>query len=687
MMKARQMTVLFLSLALLAALTVPALAAGPAVYDGEPIKEITEYPDGLYIRSVGELLDNETMSYTLTVDGLEVDIASGQTYLGDCVITPTAVDSLTAAGPGGEVTENCRTAIYIDDNGVNKDLSVLAAVGTGEDSVLSDTLIRGVAIRSQGISFGGVKLAADGYDRTYTIDDATILLDGIGGDDFRGYGAGIYVKGDTNAEIKNSYIETWGSTREGICVGTTAMSGGGSPIAHIRDTVVIAHSSDYDEWQQAHVPMMSRIPFGLMSTGNVRATVALGTAEAHYENCAVVSESWAALSTDTGSGDMLYAENTLAGIGSLEVARPGKEYTATKEIGGVTYGYTMPEPGEVIGGWISSGYAAFADGGINDYFTNCEFYSPDTVLIVGGSSKAVFDGGKYTAGTTGVFWYSSSVGSASGEPSGEASADSSGESAGDSEPTVYVKDASWDVGRTLFLVRTGTPHILVENSDVTMGENGVLVQLYDNDDTNGIATNVMIIGSDGAKYYADRDSVPQLEATDNTAVAEFTDGDYAGDIYNGMSETYITLRAVIRNGSLTGAVSSSIANHVDLDGNSLKTGFVIAAPYATDEEIVIGAQAIDPSVASIDQLVEGVDYIRHDRYYAFNGRVGNDPIEAVNNPVELTLDHAVWNVTGSSYLTRLEIGEGSSVNGVLIVNGEAVEAVPGVYEGSIVVMP
>ena len=682
MMKARQLTVLFLSLALLAALTVPALAAGPAVYDGEPITAITEYPDGLYIRSVGELLDNDTMSYTLTVDGLEVDIAAGQTYLGDCVITPTAVDSLTASGPGGEVTENYRTAIYIDDSGVNDDLSVLAAVRMEEDSVLSDTLVKGVSIRSQGVSFGGVKLAADGYDKTYTIDDATILLDGIGGDDFRGYGAGIYVKGDTNAEITNSYIETWGSTREGICVGTTAMSGGGSPVAHIRDTVVIAHSSDFEEWQQAHVPMMSRIPFGLMSTGNVRATVALGTGEAHYENCAVVSESWAALSTDTGSGDMLYAENTLAGIGSLEVARPGVDYTATKEIGGVTYGYTMPEPGEVVGGWISSGYAAFADGGINDYFTNCEFYSPDTVLIVGGTSKAVFDGGKYTAGTTGVFWYSSSVGSASGEPSG----DSAGEAEAD-EPTVYVKDARWDVGRTLFLVRTGTPYILVENSDVAMGEDGVLVQLYDNDDTNGIATNVMIIGSDGAAYYADRDSVPQLAATSNTAVAEFTDGDYAGDIYNGMSETYITLRAVIRNGSLTGAVSSSIANHVDLDGNALKTGFVIAAPYATDEEIVIGAQAIDPSIASIDQLTEGVDYIRHDRYYAFNGRVGNDPIEAVNNPVELTLDNAVWNVTGTSYLTRLEIGEGSAVNGVLTVDGETVEAAPGVYTGHILVTP
>ncbi len=95
-----------------------------------------------------------------------------------------------------------------------------------------------------------------------------------------------------------------------------------------------------------------------------------------------------------------------------------------------------------------------------------------------------------------------------------------------SEPTVHVKDASWDAGRTLFLVRTSTPYILVENTDVTMGEHGILVQLYDNDDTDGIATNVRIIGSDGAKYYPDRDSVPQLEAADDTAVA----GVYEGSI-------------------------------------------------------------------------------------------------------------------------------------------------------------
>lgn len=42
MKTARQLTALFLSLALLAALPIPALAAGPAVYNGEPITGITE---------------------------------------------------------------------------------------------------------------------------------------------------------------------------------------------------------------------------------------------------------------------------------------------------------------------------------------------------------------------------------------------------------------------------------------------------------------------------------------------------------------------------------------------------------------------------------------------------------------------------------------------------------------------
>lgn len=64
----------------------------------------------------------------------------------------------------------------------------------------------------------------------------------------------------------------------------------------------------------------------------------------------------------------------LAGVGRLEEAKPGKEYTATKTVGGKTWGYTM-------GG---SGYIAYGDGGVTNRFEDCEFYSPDYLFICTG---------------------------------------------------------------------------------------------------------------------------------------------------------------------------------------------------------------------------------------------------------------------------------------------------------------
>ncbi len=679
-------------LAICLLLSVCAFASEEASYvftADSVVTERTEYPNGLVLQDASALASNDEYSYTLTVDGIETQIVEGAIYDGYCVITPTILDSLTASGPGGEVTEEYRSAIYIDTDGVNEDYSVLDAVQTTEDTVMDTYLVKDVTIQSNGPLFNGIKVVAEDPDATYTIENATIMLNGIGGDDFRGYGAGIYVQGTTNVLITGCYIENAGAVRDGIVVGTTSMGSGGSPVVTIEDTVSYTHSSDYDEWLDAQVPMMSRIPFCLQRTGNVRSTVALGTGEAHYVNCIVVSESWGVLSTDTGSGDMLYVTDTLAGIGSLEVAQEGVEYSATKEVNGVTYGFTMGETGEELSGWLTSGYVAFADGGINDVFTDCEFYTPDTVLTVGGNSEAIFNGGYYYAGTTGIFWYSSG-------------------SAANTEPTVSLTGTTWDVGRTMFKVRTGTPYIQVDDSVINMAEDGVLVQLYDDDDTNGIATSVMIIGSDGAPYYSSRDDIEQLDPTSSAsasgeassdasseasseglyATAEFMNGDYEGDIYNAMTQTYITLKVIVTDASLTGAVSSSYANHVDLDGNELPTGFVIAAPYATDEEIVTGAQAIDASITSIDQLTEGVDYVRDELYYSYNGRLANTPIEAVNDPVELTLNDATWTPTGISYLTKLVIDEDSEIIGAtMTVDGEAVEIAAGTYEGSIVITP
>lgn len=48
---------------------------------------------------------------------------------------------------------------------------------------------------------------------------------------------------------------------------------------------------------------------------------------------------------------------------------------------------------------------------------------------------------------------------------------------------------------------------------------------------------------------------------------------------------------------------------------------------------------------------------------------------------------ARWNVTGESYLSSLTVAPGAEISGVMTVDGEKVEPVPGSYAGKIVLGP
>ena len=65
------------------------------------------------------------------------------------------------------------------------------------------------------------------------------------------------------------------------------------------------------------------------------------------------------------------------------------------------------------------------------------------------------------------------------------------------------------------------------------------------------------------------------------------------------------------------------------------------------------------------------------------------PMAKANNPVYVTLtEGSVWNVTGESYIDKLVVESGSTVNGVVTVDGEVVEITDGTeLEGNIVVTP
>jgi len=347
----------------------------------------------------------------------------------------------------------------------------------------------------------------------------------------------------------------------------------------------------------------------------------------------VVADNWAPLSTDSGfPPTSLTVKNVLAGVGRIEEARPGKEYTATKTVGGRTWGFTM-------GG---SGYIAYGDGGVKNTFEDSEFYSPDYLFICTGVQPMTFKNVTGKAGRALAMWHQARGGQ------------------------LHIEGGDYEIGGPAFQIKSGAyVHIDMQDTKLRLGGPKVLIQQLESDDAGGIVTRKYQVPAQEDDWSTVRPA--QNEIPESTAV--FTNETLEGDIFNSVYGSRHPLSVTLRSSSLTGVVSSSNANHLKADGTVAPGGYVFEQDNHWDAKHAADYQVYD------------------DKAYLYACRLKNTPAPAVNNPVKLRLEAgSCWNVTGTSYLAELTFDAGSTVNGVITVNGTAVEA-PGSYTGEIVVSP
>lgn len=504
---------------------------------------------------------------------------------------------------------------------------------------------------------------------------------------------GLSVSGDASGEpvvIENGRIEleqqgtaislTGGNTTiDGVVVWNTATDGvsaSGDSVTTIRNTVVYG-AQDVETYRRGS-------PFALGLAGSMRVTNAVGNAQITYEDSVVVSGSWAPLSTDSGSDVCLTTKNVLAGVGWLEVAEDGKEYTATREVNGVTYGFTLGDSAN-----YNSGYVTYSDSGFHNYYYDSEFYGTDYVLILSSSvSSATLENDLCYSDRIGVMWHKNQGG------------------------TVDMTGGSLYADRCLFMMKgysdldTDGCHanLVVDETELTVGEENVLFQLMTSDDcglnyealqvpameddfsqvecllgtmvqktySEGFPpTTMYVFELNGEEIGVSADEMDSFVAENPGAqpvmveyepqedcTAIFRNLTVEGDVFNAAWQAYQAVDVTFDNAEITGVISSAWANHVDADGQPLPGGTVIEADSTLDCHLGIG-------------------------------RVRNTAAATVNNPVYLTLENgAVWNVTGVSYLARLAMTADSVVDGVVTVNGETVDvSAGGSWEGDIVVTP
>lgn len=504
---------------------------------------------------------------------------------------------------------------------------------------------------------------------------------------------GLSVSGDASGEpvvIENGRIElaqqgtaislTGGNTTiDGVVVWNTATDGvsaSGDSVTTVRNTVIYG-AQDVETYRRGS-------PFALGLAGSMRVTNAVGNAQITYEDSVVVSGSWAPLSTDSGSEVCLTTKNVLAGVGWLEVAEDGKEYTATREVNGVTYGFTLGDSAN-----YNSGYVTYSDSGFHNYYYDSEFYGTDYVLILSSSvSSATLENDLCYSDRIGVMWHKNQGG------------------------TVDMTGGSLYADRCLFMMKgysdldTDGCHanLVVDGTELTVGEENVLFQLMTSDDcglnyealqvpaveddfsqvecllgtmvqktySEGFPpTTMFVFELNGEEIGVSADEMDSFVAENPDAqpvmveyepqedcTATFRNLTVEGDVFNAVWQAYQAVDVTFDNAEITGVISSAWANHVDADGQPLPGGTVIEADSTLDCHLGIG-------------------------------RVRNTAAATVNNPVYLTLENgAAWNVTGVSYLARLDVTADSVIDGVVTVNGATVDvSAGGSWEGDIVVSP
>lgn len=575
-----------------------------------------------------------------------------------CFVTASAAEDETAEAETEAAEESGSEAGQMGNTSSNAVTITGTSVETNEDyfsGTASASEISDFTISADNENVIGIYVDADSYDDSIYIHDGRIELIESG--------TGISLTGYSTVTIDNVVIWNQGNA-DGV-------SAAGNSVTTISNSVIYG-AQDPETYHRSS-------PFALGLAGSMRVTNAVENAVITYEDSVIVSGSWAPLSTDSGTDVCLTASNVLAGIGSLEIAEEGKEYTATKEVNGVTYGFTLGDSAN-----YNSGYVSYCDSGFHNYYYDSQLYGTDYVIILSTStSSATMVNDESYSDRIGIMWHKNAGG------------------------TVDMTDGSLYAARCLFMMKcysetddTGCyANLVVDGTDLTVGEGGVLLQLMTSDDcgleyealqvpeveddfsqvecllgtqiqktyTEGFpSTTYYVYEVDGEEvgYSADElDSVPEDAVAvmedyepEEDCTATFKNLTVDGDIYNAVWAAYQAVDVTFDNASITGIISSAWANHVDENEEILPGGTTIEADSTLDCHLGVG-------------------------------RVVNTAAETVNNPVYLTLENgSEWIVTGTSYLTELTVDETSTISGTVTVDGKIVDvSAGGSWSGDIVV--
>jgi|GEM_PF-361872 len=621
------------------------------------VEETTELSN-LTIGTGANVSAKEGYLVSLVVNGVEKSIEPGF-YSGDIFLTLTEDYSDTVIGSySGRGGEAFRAGLYIDDKGIVYDRSVEQVMTGGS---YNDTSANGMAISGESDNFNAIIVnSAD-----FILKNASINLfgasDGSNTSDFSGLGSAVAAYNNSKVTLDHVDIYTEGVARPAV------FTDAGSDTLITDSKLRSMGGTLYDGYvNTADQAKMVAPPWVLGITGNARTTNLMGTlSTSTFVRSDIYANQWGALSTDSGSDMVLTAvDTTMTLLGEKQndpySTRYGSGY-GTYIIGDAQeYFYGCTFNVGTYASILTGGYGLYASSNFDE---NLDIYPlsqvPNGTILTDmmGNETEGYDTVKADepvfTGITGL-----------GQPT-IINSDAFGFMAHNSGTLEITDQTLVNTDNATFLMKSGDVNMIVSDGAQLKANDGVILQMMDNDDA--------IVGADfsqGAPNFNtdfyETQGYPGINydvdiTTENRNTYTFTasDVDLKGDLYNGTGYfgaqasdlLEVTLEA---NTKLKGDISASSLIHIDEYGNQ-NTHFTI------------------------------------DEYY-YLGHVANRPFYNGGNDVKVTVKKgAEWTVEDVSLLTSLTVESGASLKAPkgktlnILVNGVKTEIIPDKkYEGNIV---
>lgn len=596
----------------------------------------------------------EGKALTMIVNGIETGIIPG-TYKNVELVISDKLDS-NPSSYNGRGIDDYRAAIYVDKTGLVDSLSVGQAISGGTFTASSAS---GITVNSTSDNFNAIIL--NGAE--YTVTDSTFSFlsksDGSDVSDFNGFGAVIAAFNDSKVTMERVNIHTEGVARPALFADSYSD-------ALITDSSIkVMGGTIYEGYvNTADQTKMVAPPWVLGITGNARATNMMGICSSTtVVRTDASANQWGVLSSDSGS-DMLMnvVDSTLTLIGE------GQDDPFSTNYGSGYGTYIIGDAQEYFYGvtFNVGTYASILTGGKGVYASSI-FEDPLSIYpleqIPNGTTVTDFMGNQsegydVVSSETPVFTGITGLGRNT-----VINSDAFGFMAHNSGSLTITDNTVVNTDNATFLMKSGDVDIIVKDGAVINANDGVILQMIDNDDS--------LVGADmsqGAPNFNtdfyEAEGYPGIDydvsmTTDKRNTITFTAAgvELNGDLFNGTGyfggQAADLLEVTLSDGaSLNGAISATSIIHVDENGRQ-NTHFTINEYYY------------------LGHVANRVNY---------NG--GNDISVILENG-------SSWTVTGDSAITGLTIDKGAAIQApdgsslTMTVDGVKKPVAPGTYKGKI----